>query len=64
VFHANDWPDFDAATMHYLPVQESHWSSTISLRGGDASTRSGNKKNRSPLLSSYSYLSNPSFIDR
>jgi len=24
MFHANDWPDFDAATMHYLPVQESH----------------------------------------
>jgi hypothetical protein len=64
MFHGNDWPDFDAAATHYLPVQESHWSSTISLSGGDASTGSGNRKNRNPLLSSCSYPSNPSFIDR
>jgi hypothetical protein len=61
MFHANDWPDFDAAAMPYLPVQESHWSSTISLRCGDASARSGNKKSRSLLLSSCSYPLQSSF---
>jgi hypothetical protein len=49
MFHANDWPDFDAAAVHYLPVQESHWSSAISLRGGDVSLRRWKQEEVQPV---------------